>query len=83
LQFKEERVRVDSCFGAERDPTAPDSVPFFVGFFLLRIKDDSMVRRARMAKEEISLGSGEMTKPSGINCGMHEWKRSVRTLSEG
>jgi hypothetical protein len=42
-----------------------------------------MVCRARMAKEEISLGSGEMTKPSGIKCGMHKWKRSVRIASEG
>jgi hypothetical protein len=65
----EERVRFDAGFDAEREPSAPDAVSFFVGFFLLRIKDDSMVCRARMTKEEISLGSGEMSKPVGINCG--------------
>jgi hypothetical protein len=36
-----------------------------------------------MRKEEISLGSGEISKAWGINCGMWEWKRQVSMLSGG
>ena len=72
----------ESCLGAECRPPSPDAVELLVGIFLLRIQDDSMVCRARMVKEEISVGRGEMAKPSGINCGMNEWKRWVRVSSE-
>jgi hypothetical protein len=36
-----------------------------------------------MRKEEISLGSGEMSKSFGIDCGKCEWKRWVRMTSGG
>jgi hypothetical protein len=54
-----------------------------MGWLLLGVKDDSSVCNARMTKEEISLGRGKMLKPAGINWGRQEWKRSVRTQSEG
>jgi hypothetical protein len=65
----EVRVSLEAGFCAEGDPSSPGAVPFFVGLFLFRFKDNSVIRSARMTKEEISLGSGEMTKPAGISCG--------------
>jgi hypothetical protein len=60
---------MDAGFGAEAEPTPPDPVPGFVGFFLARIQDDSAVCNARIAKDKISLGSGEILKCGGISCG--------------
>jgi hypothetical protein len=74
---------LESCGGAEGVPSSPDTVLFLVGFLLLRIQDDSIVCSAQMRKEEISLGSGEISKASGINCGMWEWKRWVSMSSGG
>ncbi len=37
-----------------------------MGWLLLGVKDDSSVCNARMTKEEISLGRGEMLKPAKI-----------------
>jgi hypothetical protein len=83
LQPNEERVRCDSGLGTEGEPTAPGSVSGLVRFFLLRVKDDSIVCRARMRKEEISLGRGEMAKSFGISCDKCVWKRWVSTWSVG
>jgi hypothetical protein len=69
VQASEERVIGEAGLGAEGEPSAPGSVSSLVGFFLLGFKDDSVICSARMTKEEISLGSVEMTKSSGINCG--------------
>jgi hypothetical protein len=69
VQASEERVVGEAGLGAEGEPSAPGSVSSLVGFFLLGFKDDSVICSARMTKEEISLGSVEMTKSSGINCG--------------
>jgi hypothetical protein len=40
-----------------------------MGFFLPGLKDNLVICSAQMTKDEISLGSGEMTKPGGISCG--------------
>jgi hypothetical protein len=58
-------VIVESGVGAEMGPTAPDSVPFFVCWFLFCVKDDSAIRKARIAKDNTSLGSGQILKPGG------------------
>jgi hypothetical protein len=69
---EEERVRLDSSGGAEGEPTAPDSASLFVRFLLFQVQDDLIVCSARMRKEEILLGSGEILKSAGINCGVWE-----------
>jgi len=58
---------VDVQAFAEVVPSAPCPVATFVGIFLDRIQDDSAVRIASETKEEISLGSGEIAKFSGIS----------------
>jgi hypothetical protein len=74
---------LDSGCGTEGGPLSPDKVLFLLGFLLLRIQDNSIVCSAQMRNEEILLGSGEISKPSGINCGMWEWKPWVGMLSGG
>jgi hypothetical protein len=54
-----------------------------MGCLLLGVKDDQRICNARAMKEETLLGRGEMLKPAGINWGEQEWKRLVRTRSEG
>jgi hypothetical protein len=58
-------VIVESSVGAEVGPMAPDSVPFLVCWFLFGVKDDSAIRKARIAKDNTLLGSGQMSKPGG------------------
>jgi hypothetical protein len=74
---------LESDCGTEGGPSSPDTVLFLVGFLLLQIQDNSIVCSARIRKEEISLGSGKISKPWGINCGMWERKRWVSMLSGG
>jgi hypothetical protein len=64
-------------------PAAPDPVFTFVGGLLARIQDNSAICSARVVKDKISAGRGEMLKAFGISCGRKEWKRRVSSWSDG
>jgi hypothetical protein len=74
---------LESFGRTEGCPALPDMALFLVGLLLLQIQDNSIVCSAQMRKKEILLGSGEILKPLGINCGMWEWKRWASMLSGG
>jgi hypothetical protein len=62
----EERVSALSCFGAETEPPSPGPVVGLVAPFDATVKDDAAICSTDKTQEEISLGSGEILKLSGI-----------------
>jgi hypothetical protein len=62
----ENRVRPSSGFGTETEPASPGPVVGFVAAFIPAVKDDAAICSTDKTQEEISLGSGDISKLSGI-----------------
>ena len=62
LESVEEGIGGEPCPRAEGEPLTPGSVLGLVSAFGLRRQDDSARRNARVAKDEISAGRGEIAK---------------------
>jgi hypothetical protein len=71
-------VIVNSGVGAEVGLLVPDSVPFLVCGFLFRVKDDLAIHKAGIAKDNTSLGSGQIYR--GVRCWCRSGTNGMATL---